>query len=815
MKLDNVNLMNRRQIFWLDTHPDELLYSDIARIKDQMDYENDYALIEDYFGTKPYKAFYALPSNINFLLLGLPPGNVYTSDYIIDKHTLFPFYAPFLRGDIAKNLKEDMKSGNKISIPSYNAALLDTHVEPLTYFRYCPGCVKQDRSSYGEAYWHRVHQLINVVVCPDHKIFLKVSTVEMGVIGQNKIKSLEQELKTNSVAALVPKVIDKKNIMDQVYLSLANQAKWLLENGSQLPFYDDEEILRRCHILLTKKGYINLDGELQISQLLKDFNNYYSPPLQKKLQCELEGSAGNWLGKILYPNLVKHPTFFLLVINFLGSDIMTFFNDSQRQATKDAGRIAGLEVLRIINEPTAAALAYGFDKQGNKTIAVYDLGGGTFDISILEIGDGVFEVKSTNGDTFLGGEDFDMRLLEHMVDEFKKESGIDIKKDPLALQRLKEAAEKAKIELSSRLDTEINLPYITADASGPKHLNMKITRAKFESLVDDLITRTIEPCRKAIQDSGLSASQIDEVILVGGMTRMPKVIDKVKEFFGKEPNKGVNPDEVVAIGAAIQGGVLQGDVKDLLLLDVTPLSLGIETLGGIFTRLIDRNTTIPTTKSQVFSTAEDNQTAVTIRVFQGEREIAAQNKILGQFNLEGIAPAQRGMPQIEVTFDIDANGIVKVSAKDKATGKEQQIKIQASGGLSDADIEKMVKEAEQYAGEDKARKEAVEAKNHADSLLYSTEKSLKEHEASVPSEVKSEIEADIASLKEVINSENAESIKAATDKLMQSSMKLGEHIYKNQQTDAAATEDTGASSNANDEKVVDAEYEEIKDDKNK
>jgi len=330
MKLDNVNLMNRRQIFWLDTHPDELLYSDIARIKDQMDYENDYALIEDYFGTKPYKAFYALPSNINFLLLGLPPGNVYTSDYIIDKHTLFPFYAPFLRGDIAKNLKEDMKSGNKISIPSYNAALLDTHVEPLTYFRYCPGCVKQDRSSYGEAYWHRVHQLINVVVCPDHKIFLKVSTVEMGVIGQNKIKSLEQELKTNSVAALVPKVIDKKNIMDQVYLSLANQAKWLLENGSQLPFYDDEEILRRCHILLTKKGYINLDGELQISQLLKDFNNYYSPPLQKKLQCELEGSAGNWLGKILYPNLVKHPTFFLLVINFLGSDIMTFFNDSQR-----------------------------------------------------------------------------------------------------------------------------------------------------------------------------------------------------------------------------------------------------------------------------------------------------------------------------------------------------------------------------------------------------------------------------------------------------------------------------------------------------
>ncbi|MGA7069436.1 MAG: molecular chaperone DnaK, partial [Pseudolabrys sp.] len=404
--------------------------------------------------------------------------------------------------------------------------------------------------------------------------------------------------------------------------------------------------------------------------------------------------------------------------------VPAYFNDAQRQATKDAGKIAGLEVLRIINEPTAAALAYGLDKQKTGTIAVYDLGGGTFDISILEIGDGVFEVKSTNGDTFLGGEDFDMRLVNYLADEFQKEQGIDLRRDKLALQRLKEAAEKAKIELSSTTQTEINLPFITADASGPKHLTMKLTRAKFEALVDDLVQKTIQPCKQAIKDAGISAAQINEVVLVGGMTRMPKVQEVVKQLFGKEPHKGVNPDEVVAVGAAIQAGVLQGDVKDVLLLDVTPLSLGIETLGGVFTRIIDRNTTIPTKKSQVFSTAEDNQNAVTIRVFQGEREMAADNKLLGQFDLVGIPPAPRGVPQIEVTFDIDANGIVNVQAKDKATGKEQQIRIQASGGLSEADIEKMVKDAESHAEEDKKRKAAVEAKNHAEALVHSTEKAL-------------------------------------------------------------------------------------------
>ena len=486
--------------------------------------------------------------------------------------------------------------------------------------------------------------------------------------------------------------------------------------------------------------------------------------------------------------------------------VPAYFNDAQRQATKDAGKIAGLEVLRIINEPTAAALAYGLDKTKQGTIAVYDLGGGTFDVSILEIGDGVFEVKSTNGDTFLGGEDFDMRLVGYLADEFQKEQGINLRNDKLALQRLKEAAEKAKIELSSTTQTEINLPFITADASGPKHLTMKLTRAKFEALVDDLIQKTVEPCRKALKDAGLSAAEINEVVLVGGMSRMPKVQEVVKQLFGKEPHKGVNPDEVVAIGAAIQAGVLQGDVKDVLLLDVTPLSLGIETLGGVFTRIIERNTTIPTKKSQVFSTAEDNQGAVTIRVFQGEREMAADNKILGQFDLMGIPPAPRGMPQIEVTFDIDANGIVNVSAKDKATNKEQQIRIQASGGLSDSDIEKMVKDAEANAAEDKKRREAVDAKNHADALVHSTEKALTEHGAKVGEPERKAIEDALADLKEALKGDDAEAIKTKTNTLAQASMKLGEAMYT-QQAEADAKKDAAK------DDVVDAEFTEVDDDK--
>ena len=497
--------------------------------------------------------------------------------------------------------------------------------------------------------------------------------------------------------------------------------------------------------------------------------------------------------------------------------VPAYFNDSQRQATKDAGKIAGLEVLRIINEPTAAALAYGLDKKKTGIIAVYDLGGGTFDISILEIGDGVFEVKSTNGDTHLGGEDFDLEIINYLAGEFKKDNGIDLRQDKLALQRLKEAAEKAKIELSSSTETEVNLPFITADQSGPKHLTIKLSRAKLEAIIGNLLDRTLKPCELALKDAGLKASDIDDVILVGGMTRMPKVIEIVKNFFGREPNKGVNPDEVVATGAAIQGGVLQGDVKDVLLLDVTPLSLGIETLGGVFTRLIDKNTTIPTKKSQIFSTAEDNQSAVTIRVFQGEREMATDNKLLGQFDLVGIPPAARGMPQIEVTFDIDANGIVNVSAKDKATGKEQQIRIQASGGLSEEDIERMVKEAEENAEADKKKREMVDARNQADSLVNETEKNLKEHGDKVPESDKNKIEVDIEELKKVKDSDNLEAIKSKTEELVQSSLKLGEAIYKQSPQGGAPQPDpSGAepsSDKKDDDKVVDAEFEEVDENK--
>jgi molecular chaperone DnaK len=493
--------------------------------------------------------------------------------------------------------------------------------------------------------------------------------------------------------------------------------------------------------------------------------------------------------------------------------VPAYFNDAQRQATRDAGKIAGLDVLRIINEPTAAALAYGLDKKKAGTIVVYDLGGGTFDVSILEIGDGVFEVKATNGDTFLGGEDFDNRIIEFLAEEFKKEQGIDLRKDTLALQRLKEAAEKAKIELSSAVQTEVNLPFITADQNGPKHLNVKLTRAKLETLVDDLLQRTIEPCKAAMKDAGITAGQIEEVILVGGMTRMPKVQEIVKNFFGKEPHKGVNPDEVVAIGAAVQAGVLRGEVKDVLLLDVTPLSLGIETLGGVFTRLIDRNTTIPTRKSQVFSTAEDGQTAVTIRVFQGERELAADNKLLGQFDLVGIPSAPRGVPQVEVTFDIDANGIVNVSAKDKATNKEQQVRIQASGGLSDADIQKMVKDAEANAEIDKKRKETIEAKNHAEGLLHATEKNLKEYGDKVSASEKEAVEKALADLRAVKDGDDADAIKNATQEVMNVSMKLGEAMYKAQTEGAPASESAAAEQPGGNDNVVDAEYEEVKDPK--
>ena len=565
---------------------------------------------------------------------------------------------------------------------------------------------------------------------------------------------------------------------------------------------------RRFDDPITKKDqkmvpYNIVEGENGDAWVKVEDNKYSPSQISSFVLQRMKENAESYLGEEVSQAVITVPA---------------YFNDSQRQATKDAGKIAGLEVLRIINEPTAAALAYGLDKNEQGIIVVYDLGGGTFDVSALEIGDGVFEVKSTNGDTFLGGEDFDNRIMDYLADEFKKENSVDLREDKLALQRLKEAAEKAKIELSSTTQTEVNLPFITADASGPKHLNIKLTRAKLEALVEDLIKRTIEPCRKALKDAGLTPGEISEVILVGGMTRMPKVIETVKEFFGREPHKGVNPDEVVAIGAAIQGGVLKGDVKDVLLLDVTPLSLGIETLGGVFTRLIERNTTIPTRKSQSFSTAEDNQTAVTIRVFQGEREMAADNKVLGQFDLIGLPSAPRGVPQIEVTFDIDANGIVNVSAKDKATGKEQQIRIQASGGLSDDDIEGMVAEAEANAEEDKARRETVDARNHADGLVHSTEKSLEEFGDKVSDEDRTAVETGIVDLRAALEGDDAEDINAKSEALTQASMKLGEAMYKAQQEEAGAEgmqdmgdANTGGSSDSkeDDPTVVDAEFEEI------
>src|SRR3984893_4238867 len=568
--------------------------------------------------------------------------------------------------------------------------------------------------------------------------------------------------------------------------------------------FDDAEVQRALKVVPYKVTRAS-NGDVQVVMAGKT----YSPPeVSAMILQKLKADAEAKLGEKVTQAVITVPA---------------YFNDSQRQATKDAGKIAGLEVRRIINEPTAASLAYGLDKQGKEElIAVYDLGGGTFDISILSVGEGVLEVKATNGDTFLGGDDFDQRIIDWIVDEFKKDQGIDLRQDRMALQRLKEAAEKAKIELSSTQSTEVNLPFITADASGPKHLSLNLTRAKLEQLVGDLVQKTVDPCRQALKDAGISAGEINEVVLVGGMTRMPKVQDEVKQLFGKEQHKGVNPDEVVAVGAAIQAGVLQGDVKDVLLLDVTPLSLGIETLGGVFTRIIDRNTTIPTKKSQVFSTAEDNQGAVTIRVFQGEREMAADNKLLGQFDLVGIPPAPRGMPQIEVTFDIDANGIVNVQAKDKATGKEQQIRIQASGGLSESDIDKMVKDAEVHASEDKKRRALVEAKNHGEALIHTTERTLSEAGDKVPEADKDAVRQAIQALKDTLASDRTEEIKAKTEALAQASMKVGEALYKAQQAQQAGAGEggpppggqaSGGAAGGGSDKVVDADFEEVDDHK--